>query len=364
MKPLDVPVVKKKRKNVFGRLAFLCVLVVVFLWWSLMQPRSYDFTITIESGDNLWTFLQDVSFAQSLSIKAYVKLFGVTTNAIEEGTYVFSWMYTPAGFLGHIAEWVQPVYQSVTLLEWWSIYDVDAFLTKEWLIQKGDYIRYVKDSSIIESYVKQFPFLNDFLTDAPDQYLSLEGFLYPETYFVDMSKPLLSQLVLLQIRAFDDKVWSVYKDTFASMSQRLNQAGYNNVSLSLYEMLILATVVEKEERNQSNRPTIAGVFLNRLESRQRIDADITLCYGLDQGYESCTPAVIVQHLYDASNPYNTRAVHGLPPSPIVTPTAGSMKAVLHFVATKYFFYLHDPQGGIHFAETVSEHNINKSKYLN
>jgi len=57
-------------------------------------------------------------------------------------------------------------------------------------------------------------------------------------------------------------------------------------------MLILASVVEKEERNTKNKPTVAGIFFNRLANGMRLDADITLCYGLHEPYETCTPALI------------------------------------------------------------------------
>lgn len=84
--------------------------------------------------------------------------------------------------------------------------------------------------------------------------------------------------------------------------------GRDNLELNRYNILILATIIEKEERSNKNRPLIAGIFLNRLASKMRIDADISLCYGLHQGYENCPPSVIIQHLEDSSNPYNTRAV--------------------------------------------------------
>lgn len=115
---------------------------------------------------------------------------------------------------------------------------------------------------------------------------------------------------------------------------------------------------------QKNRPRIASLFLNRLQYGERIDADISLCYGLQQPYESCTPDVIVRHLYETSNPYNTRAVFGLPPTPIANPSADAVQAVLDFEYTDSMFYLHDPSGRIHFADTISEHNKNKRQYLN
>jgi UPF0755 protein len=73
-----------------------------------------------------------------------------------------------------------------------------------------------------------------------------------------------------------------------------------------YDLLIIASIVEKEERVDANRRTIAGVFFNRIDLGMRLGADISLCYGLEKGYETCTPEVIVQNLYDRSNLYNTR----------------------------------------------------------
>jgi UPF0755 protein len=70
----------------------------------------------------------------------------------------------------------------------------------------------------------------------------------------------------------------------------------------------LASVIENEEKSNANKPTIAGIFFNRLQEGMRLDADVTLCYGKAVTYDVCTPAFIVQNLYEESNPYNTRQV--------------------------------------------------------
>lgn len=95
----------------------------------------------------------------------------------------------------------------------------------------------------------------------------------------------------------------------------------------------------------------------------RIDADISLCYGLAEPYETCTPSRIVAHLQDSSNPYNTRAVNGLPPTPIASVHVSSITALLDAPKTDLFYYLHNPQGKLFTAKTLSEHNTNKSKEL-
>ncbi len=130
-----------------------------------------------------------------------------------------------------------------------------------------------------------------------------------------------------------------------------------------YDILTLSSKIEKEEKNKKNKSTIAWVFLNRIQNKMRIDADITLCYGLEEPYETCTPSVIVQWINDTKNIYNTRIQKWLPPTPISSVTATTFDALLHFKKTPYLFYLHDNKGQIYYAETNAQHEENKSKYL-
>jgi UPF0755 protein len=133
--------------------------------------------------------------------------------------------------------------------------------------------------------------------------------------------------------------------------------------LNTYQTITLASIIEKEEKADGNKPTIAGVFYNRLQKGMLLGADITLCYQFQQPYASCTPSVIAKNVADATNPYNTRQVAGLPPTPISNPNASTLQAVLAPKQTSYLFYLHDAQGGIHYGETNADHEKNKVQYL-
>ncbi len=130
-----------------------------------------------------------------------------------------------------------------------------------------------------------------------------------------------------------------------------------------YDIVTLSSIIEKEERNKKNKSTIAWVFLNRIQNKMRIDADITLCYGLLKWYESCTPSLIVISLSDSSNLYNTRVHSWLTPIPISNPSVETISALLWFQKSNNFYYLHDNNGQIRYAEDLQWHNNNKSKYL-
>jgi UPF0755 protein len=103
--------------------------------------------------------------------------------------------------------------------------------------------------------------------------------------------------VYLQLDNFDKKVWDIYGGQEMSSS-----------SMTWYDVVVLASVVEKEERNTKNKSTVAGIFINRLANGMRLDADITLCYGLHEAYETCTPSMIARKISDKTNIYNTRQV--------------------------------------------------------
>ena len=252
-----------------------------------------------------------------------------------------------------ILQWSEKDYLRLTILEGRSIYDIDESLAKKWYITAGEYVAFVTDPTIIAKYQQRYPFLDNWKlkidvssNEGNWKLETLEGFLYPDTYQVDKTKNIIDQLVYTQLENFNSKVRS-------KVSNPTNR----------YTTMILASILEKEERNIVNKPTVAGIFLKRLNIWMALDADITLCYGLKTSYANCTPTVIAQKIWDKNNVYNTRAVRWLPPTPISNPTRESINAVLKPQTSDYLYYLHDMKGNIHYGRTLEEHNANKAQYL-
>ena len=192
-----------------------------------------------------------------------------------------------------------------------------------------------------------FPFLS-----ALPSGKSLEGYLYPDTYFLDPNSSIPEQLIKSQLKNFNQKVW-------IPLGDQLQSFGYGFDS---YQLLTLASIIENEEKLAGNKPIIAGIFLNRLEKGMRLDADVTLCYGLKIPYDQCRSQILA-NLSDASNLYNTRQNYGLPPTPISSPSVETISATLDFKKTGALYYLHDASGKIHYGTTLEEHNENKKNYL-
>jgi len=330
---------KKKKFKFWRRIVLIVVILGIYLF---TKNITLDTKITIEQGESTAKIFNQLGPIEKLRVKLYIKTHNIDFSKLEAGNYTFSGTYSKAEFVANILKGSEKDYLRLTILEGRSIYDIDEALTRKWYITGGDFVKYVTNYGTISELMQWY----EFLRQIPTIIWTLEGFLYPDTYNVDKNKPLIPQLVNKQLKGFQTRVRSKISNP-----------------TDFYKTMILASVVEKEERNTVNKPTVAGIFLKRLEIWMKIDADITLCYGLKTSYTLCTPAVIGRNVNDANNKYNTRAVRWLPPTTICNPTRESINAVINPQSSDYLYYLHDMKGNIHYGKTLEEHNANKAQYL-
>ena len=139
-----------------------------------------------------------------------------------------------------------------------------------------------------------------------------------------------------------------------------------NIGLTKKEVASLASIVQKESIKVDERPTIAGVYINRLNTRMRLQADPTVIYSIKDYYKNFD-TIIRRVLYRdlrLNSRYNTYRINGLPPGPISMPDISAIDAVLNYEKHKYIFFVADPYNrGYHlFARNLSEHNRNKKVY--
>ena len=342
---------KKKKGWKWFLFILIAIIIIAIRWWIKYSPSDLVFEwekVSIVKWDTITKFYNTLlDDKQTFWMKWYVRNHQDQLPKIQEWTYVFSGTYTSEEFLSHIAKWPEKEYISYTVLEWWSIYDIDADLTAKWFINAWDYISYVTNPAKISELSQRYDFFDASLT-------SLEWFLYPDTYFLDNRWNLVNQLVSIQLNTFKSKVWEAHAWDFSNVQ--------NRYWLSVYQTITLASIVEKEEKNNANKPTVAGIFYSRLNRWMLIWADITLCYEFAKPYSECTPNVIAKNVNDSNNRYNTRVLAWLTPTPIWNPALSTIEAVLFPAQTSYLFYLHGADGQIHYAETNAQHEANK-QYL-
>lgn len=333
-----------KKKKTWRRIVTL--LVIIFLRYiCVARSVSLDTTVILKPGENVSRILSQLSKSEQLRVKIYLFAHkSIDFTKLEAGTYTFSGSYSRSELIKTILAGPTNKYIKITVLEWRSIYDIDASLTKKWLINQWEYIALVTDPTIVAKYQAKYPFLSNINIPLS----TLEWFLYPDTYNVDAGNNIVDQLVYLQLETFKKRVRDAHQSDISSVNR--------------YQNMILASIVEKEEKNNANKATVAWIFFKRLNIWMKLDADITLCYGLHQPYASCTPNIIAKNISDESNIFNTRKKGGLPPQPISNPSVESIVAVLHPQASEYLYYLHGSDGKIHYGRTLEEHNANK-QYL-
>jgi UPF0755 protein len=160
----------------------------------------------------------------------------------------------------------------------------------------------------------------------------LEGFLFPATYQFT-ARTISAQLVAAQLRAFR-RNW-----------RTINLAYARSKNLTPYDVLTIASMVEKEAVAPDERPKIARVIYNRLHARMPLGIDATVRYGF---HVPGTQSLLESQLNDASNPYNTRKRVGLPPTPIASPGLASIQAAAHPVAGDWLYFVRKPDKVHHF----------------
>lgn len=173
-----------------------------------------------------------------------------------------------------------------------------------------------------------------------------EGFLLPDTY--SLSRHLtVDELIALLTANFG-----------ANLTPEIRQ-GFTVQGLTLYEGIILASIVEREAIVPDERSAIASVYLNRIASGQKLEADPTVQYALGKPQNWWKSPLSYADL-EVNSPYNTYLYNGLPPTPICNPTLGSLEAVAFPAQTNYYYFRARCDGsGLHsFAETFDEHLTN------
>lgn len=187
----------------------------------------------------------------------------------------------------------------------------------------------------------------DQLTGTID--VPVEGSVLPDTYAYDKGESRAAVLARMQ----------------AAMGKALNEAWANRspdtVVKSKAEAVALASIVEKETSIPAERPTVAGVYSNRLRIGMRLQADPTIIYPITKGKP--LGRRIKRSEIEAVNGYNTYSMAGLPAGPIANPSKASIEAVLNPAKTKALYFVADGQGGHVFADTLEQHNANVRKWF-
>lgn len=293
---------------------------------SFIIPKGY-------SASQIGNKLEDQNLIKSsFAFKFYAQVTS-KSKKIQAGEYLLSPSFSLFKVVSQLTS--GPVEEWVTIPEG---------LRREEVVEK--YISALKRNEVAAEVFRQ-----DFLAIT----VGKEGFLFPDTYL--FPKTVSASIVANKmLSTFDSKI-------SAQMEADINASEY-----SLEQVITLASVIERETREDEERPAVAGILFNRLEIGMGLQVDASVQYAL--ATTECRVGtmcdwwpVLTREDMSINSSYNTYKYAGLPPAPIANPSLSSIKAVIYPTDSTYLYYLHDGDGEIHYAKTLEGHNENIRKYL-
>lgn len=239
----------------------------------------------------------------------------------------------------------------VRFIEGWTIANMATYLHDEYKIVEDDWYQivgyplqsaYNTDGQTVfdPSYEATFTFLED----RPDG-VGYEGYIFPDTYLV-ASDGGVDAILQKAFTNFDIKFSDEMRSTIASQGK------------SIYEIVTIASILEREFQTLEDKKVGAGVIANRLAIGMALQMDSTVNYITGKKLAAVTATDL-----EVDSPYNTYMYPGLPPGPIANPGLDSLIAAVYPEETEYLYFLHDLEGNTYFAKTHDEHVANKNKYL-
>lgn len=334
---------KYKRAVILGftglMLVFLSGALIFLSFLSPIKPSGRPDPVSVTIPQNASSaYVAQILFKKELIrnplIFTLYTRFKDIDDRLKAGQYEFRFDQSVPDITNQLIQGKQSVFK-VTIPEGYTVGQITELLSRRGLIKMNTFLREIESGN----------FNYDFLEDLPQGPCRLEGYLFPDTYYLS-SNILEHEIIERMLRRFAEKLeCSNYRKHVQLMGFTLHQA------------VIIASLVEKEARVEEERSLIAGVIENRLRKGMPLQVDATIQYALG----GQRPKLYYKDL-EVDSPYNTYKINGLPPGPIACPGEASLLAVVNPASTEYLYYVAKPDGTHAFARTLDEHNANKLKY--
>jgi len=329
---------------IIGLLLVIVIIASVWLSFVILVPIHSDGSdqgsqVTIAAGSSVSDIanqLQQQGLIRSaFGFKVYVKLTD-TRNQLQAGEYVLS----PSSPRNIVNVFLQGPSKrkdekTITFIEGWNSNQMQDYLIGQGL-NLGDFGRTVDDAQVDNP--------DSLIFDGKPAKASLEGYLFPDTYtvFDDITSLELTNKMITNL---ESKLTSDMREKIESSD------------MSFYEILTLASIVEKEVAKPEDRRVVAGIFLNRLDDDYLLQSDATVNF--------ITNKHTTRPSFDdliSDSPYNTYLYTGLPPGPIGNPGIDAINAVLNPERTDYYYFLTTKENVTIFSKTNDEHLANVATY--
>lgn len=318
----------------------LLVLVLIVLACSLLSPGREETSgqsIIVEKGENA----REIAFklkAEGIIRDPYFFLVLAFLenkwNKLQAGEYLLDSSMSNREIIDILREG-RTVKEALTIIEGWDAKDIAEYLESKEMFSRQEVMNEIDEFN---------PGRFEFLADKPEN-LGLEGYIFPDTYFLEKNEN-LEKIITYALENFDRKLTEDLRTEIEKQNK------------SVFEIVTMASMIEKEVITFKDRQVVSGILWKRLEAGIPLQVDATVLYAM----ETNNGKVLTKDT-KIDSPYNTYKYAGLPLGPICNPGLESIKAAIYPKATDYWYYLSKPDGETVFSKTLEEHNVAKAKYL-
>ncbi|WP_163192995.1 endolytic transglycosylase MltG [Clostridium thermarum] len=334
-----------KKKIFFILVPFLILILGISAFVYLFNAR---YGKTINSGEEYFIIKSDLSFDKGVeqlakrsiirsekAIDIYARFLKLKSN-FKAGNYIIKGKSTIEDLLLKLQSGISD-FKIITIPEGYSLYKIGETLEKNDIISKNELL----NASLSDINP------TDLILEQPDVIYDLEGYLFPDTYYIP-------------IDADKNKIISIMYENFLRVFSEEYRERAKELGLTVNQVITVASLIEKEAANDSERAKIAGVIYNRLKINMPLQIDAAVIYANTFGERSLNP-ITKAHL-KVDSKYNTYVYKDLPPGPIASPGKPSIHAALYPETHDYLYYVAGPDGHV-FSKTYEEHLKNINKYL-
>ncbi|MDD3032453.1 MAG: endolytic transglycosylase MltG [Candidatus Pacebacteria bacterium] len=314
-------------KKILLPISILVFFAFIFYFSNRELPYKEDL-FTIEEGETLKTIsqsLKEEGFIKSSNL-FYISLYlSNNPKAIKAGVYQLNSEMGNQKIINQIIKG-ETATEKITIVEGWTISEIASYLENKGLFEKEAFISLANSNEFTNEF--------EFLKYKPKN-INLEGYLFPDTYYVEKNDT--PEIIIRKMLSnFENKVWN----------------GINNKE-NFYNILILASILEKEVTTFYDKQLVTDILLKRLEIGMALQLDATVIYANN----------LEVFDLEIDSPYNTYKYPGLPIGPISNPGTESIEAALNPIKNNYWYYLSTKDGTTIFSKTFEEHKMNKNIYL-
>ncbi len=301
-----------------------------------------DKNLSVSSGESFFSIIEKLEeedvISSKLLFKIYTRFFhSDKTSKVRPGDYKFEGKQSYENIMNIFEQGSDTKTVTVTIPEGYELREIAALMEAKGLCTEAEFFEAANKTDYSFKY----------MDSLKNQELRLEGFLFPDTYVFEKDAANAELIIKTMLKRFEE-IYSEFENI--------------KTDYSVFEIITLASIIEREAMYEADFYKVSSVFHNRLkrsDSLSYLQSCATVQYILKE-----RKSVLSIADTKIDSPYNTYKYPGLPKGPIASPGALAIKAALNPEKSDYLYFLNDKDGRLYFSKTLSEHNANISKYIN